>query len=76
MECRILLLERYPLKYPIVRHIEALDLRNIAESPENTCEKFMSLNGFGRLKVKSYYFVLTLVREISGNFKVDFLCDP
>ena len=42
MECRTLLekltaklLERCPLKYPIVRHLVALDPRNIAESPEN-----------------------------------------
>ena len=46
MECRTLLekltaklLERCPLKYPIVRHLVALDPRNIAESPENACEK-------------------------------------
>ena len=25
---------------------------------------------------KSYYFVLTLVSENSGNFKVDILCEP
>ena len=46
MECRTLLetltaklLERCPLNYPIVRHIVALDSRNIAESPENACKK-------------------------------------
>ena len=46
MECRTLLekltaklLEICPLKYPIVRHLVALDPRNIAESPENACEK-------------------------------------
>ena len=46
MECRTLLekltaklLERCPLKYPIVRHLVALDPRNIAVSPENACEK-------------------------------------
>ena len=27
-------------------------------------------------RCKSYYFVLTLVREKSGNFKVDLLCEP
>ena len=31
------LLERCPLKYPIVRHLAALDHRHIAESPENAC---------------------------------------